>query len=129
MTADRTAIDERRRQWIDAVNAGSVEEYVDLLTEDVVWFPPGEAALHGREAFEDWVAPFMARYEYEFAIEGPEVTMAGGWAVERGQFETTLVSREEGETMSHSGTYLVLWRRDANDRWSIERYVDASQIP
>jgi len=129
MDDDANAIKRRRQQWVAAVNAGDVNRYLDLLAEDVVWLPPGQPAVSGRDAFAAWVDPFFQRYHYEFVLKAPKVTVAGDWAVERGAFETTMTSKADGQSDSHEGTYLVLWRRAAGDVWRIERYIDETQVP
>lgn len=128
MPSDREAIERRRREWIDAVNAHDVLRYVQILTEDVVWFPPGQDALSGRDAFVSWVRPFFDRFSYEFASREPEVQVAGDWAFERGIFESKMTSLDDRSRAQHAGRYLVIWRRDSDDVWRIERYVDQTQL-
>jgi len=127
MPSDLQAIEHQRKQWSAAVNARDVDRYLELLTEDIVWLPPGQPALSGREAFESWVRPFFERFSYEFVIVAAEVQMAGDWAVERGTFQTKMSSLDDGQTGHHGGTYLVLWRRELGDTWRIERYIDETQ--
>lgn len=129
MTDDCKSITRRRQRWIAAVNAGAVNDYLEVLTEDLVWLPPGQPALSGKDEFAAWVGAFFESYEYQFVVKEPEVTLAGDWAVERGTFETAMTSKEDGSVGRHEGTYIVLWRRADDDMWRIERYVDETQIP
>ena len=73
MHNDKTLIERRRIEWIEAVNAKSVDQYLELLTEDVVWIPPGQGAISGKTAFEAWVTPFFNRYDYLFELIDPVV--------------------------------------------------------
>lgn len=109
---------------MEVVNARDVDGYVELLTEDVVWLPPGQPALSGRRAFETWVRPFFERFSYAFTLTEPDVRLAGDWAVERGAFTSTMKSLDGGEPQQHAGRYMVLWRRVAEGEWRIERYID-----
>lgn len=34
--------------WLEAVEQADLDGYVDLVTDDVVWIPPGQEALQGR---------------------------------------------------------------------------------
>ena len=73
----------RRSAWISAVEAGVVENYAALVTEDVVWLPPYGTPVEGRAAFAQWLKPFMENYEYSFI---PTVTASqdfAGWAHRR----------------------------------------------
>lgn len=121
---DLQAIAHRRQEWIAAVNARDVARYLELLTPDIVWLPPGQPALSGRRAFESWVRPFFEQFAYEFDITEPDVRIAGDWAVERGAFQTRMKALDDGRSGQHEGRYLVIWRRASDNSWRIERYVD-----
>jgi len=129
MSDARQAIEKHRRAWVAAVNARDIDAYLDVLAPDVVWLPPGQSAVEGHDSFRDWVKPFFESYEYRFSIHDPVVTVAGLFAVERGRFETKMTSTKSGDTMSHAGTYVVLWRHEPDDCWVIERYIDGAMIP
>jgi len=124
--SDRVAIELRRQQWIDVTTAGDAAGCVELLTEDGVWFPPGMAALRGREPIRDWMAPFFELYEYEFTVLKSQLGLAGDWALDRGMFTSILTSRYDGRQTSHSGEYLISWRRESDGQWYIERYIHLS---
>ncbi len=126
--SDRVAIEGRRQTWIDVTTAGDADACMRLLTADVVWFPPGMAALAGREAVRDWMAPFFELYDYDFTVHGPRLQLAGDWAVDRGTFTSALISRHDGRRSSHSGEYLIVWRRESDDEWYIERYVHLNDL-
>lgn len=117
---------ESRQAWIEAVNRTDLDAYADVVCEDVVWIPPGQDAVQGRVAFRDWLAPFFEAYGYAFDVEDSDVNMAGDWAVETGEFRSRMTSRESGETMEHAGRFVLLWRREDDGRWRIERYVDVT---
>lgn len=125
---DLTAIDARRKEWIDAVNARDRDGYAALFTEDAVWVPPGVDAISGRESIRQFLGPFFARYEYEFSIAGPVVRVAGDWAVERGVFTSRMTPVSGGEGGSHSGIYHVIWRKEADGAWYLERYIDVTDL-
>lgn len=117
---------ESRRAWMAAVKRTDLAAYADLVCDDVVWLPPGRPAFQGRGAFRDWLAPFFEAYAYELDIEDSVVRVAGGWAVETGDFRSRMTSHATGETMEHAGSFIVLWRRDDDGRWRIERYMDVT---
>ena len=113
-----------RREWIAAVDGTDLDAYADLVCEDVVWMPPGGEPVHGRDAFREWCAPFFEAYAYEFEVDDATVRAAGGRAVETGTFRSRMTSRSAGETMEHVGRFVILWRRDEDGTWRIERYAD-----
>lgn len=123
-THDLEAIERQRRLWIEAVNTRDVDRHLELVTEDVVWLPPGRPAAGGKAGLAALLRPVFERFDLRFEIIGSVVRMAGDWAVERGSFRTDLSSLADGETGRHDGRYLVLWRRETDGEWRIERYID-----
>jgi uncharacterized protein (TIGR02246 family) len=115
-----------RRHWVHVVNAGDLERYAELLTQDAVWIPPGQPPVQGRKAIREWLEPIFREYRYDFALRGSRVQVAGDWAVERGVFDSSLERRADGDRHRHKGTYIVLWRQDESGEWRIERYIDGS---
>ncbi len=126
MTADPQAIHARREDWVAIVNAGDVDRYLSLLTEDCVWIPPGLSAITGKSAIGEWLKPFFNQFTYTFSITDIHLRIAGDWAVERAVFESRMTPKGGGEPMSHGGIYVVLWRREPDGKWCIERYVDVT---
>lgn len=129
LTPSLSALNDQRAAWVAAVRARDVEGYAALLTPDVVWFPPGQAALSGRLAFQAWVQPFFERFAYDFHLEDVRCQLAGSFARERGQFRTVMTPLGGGSPMQHRGEYLVLWRHNPAAGWQIERYVDLASPP
>lgn len=117
---------ESRQAWIEAVNRTDLDAYADVVCDDVVWIPPGQDAVQGRATFRDWLAPFFEAYAYAFDVDDAEVRMAGAWAVETGEFRSRMTSRATGEMLEHAGRFVLLWRREDDGRWRIERYVDVT---
>ncbi len=125
---DTDAIDGRRQEWVAVVNARDRAGYAALFMPDGVWVPPGQPAVRGREAIHAWLRPFFEQFEYDFSMTDSQVRVAGDCAVECGKFKSNLRPRSGGKASSHSGTYVVLWRRELDKRWYIERYMDVTDL-
>lgn len=123
MTDAETAI-RRRQAWIDAVEAGDAEAYAALVSDDVVWIPPSGDPLHGRAAFRAWLEPFVGAFGYEMHLETSATHEAGDWAWETGSFRSVMTPLDGGTPQEHRGRYFVLWHRDSDGVWRIDRYVD-----
>ena len=117
-------VKERHRHWIEAVNSRNLDAYAELVAEDVVWIPPVGPAIAGRQEFREWLRPFFVAYHYEYAPSNSRFLDAGDWVVESADFETQMTPVGGGPARSHEGAYLVIWRRDSDGAWRIERYVD-----
>lgn len=118
---------ERRHAWVSAVEGGDVDAYAAIVTEDVVWFPPGGDPLRGRAAFRRWLEPFMGAFGYNLKLRPVTSQEGAGWAYEAGAFRSIMEPLEGGATQEHHGNYFVLWRHANDDVWRIERYVDLGE--
>jgi len=121
-------VKERKRQWIEAVNSRNLDAYAELVADDVVWIPPVGAAITGRQEFRQWLRPFFGSYRYQYTSSNARVLDAGDWVVESADFKTQMTPVDGGPAMTHEGAYLVIWRRDSDGAWRIERYVDQSAL-
>ena len=124
---DDQAISEKRQKWISAVNAGDVKNYLLVLSENIVWFPPGGQVIGGKEKFRDWVDPFFQNFDYDFSVSQTGIKIIEDWAIERGEFTSKLTPKTGGEMMEHSGKYIIFWQREKDGEWKLERYIDDSQ--
>lgn len=128
MQEARKHLQQRRDEWVQLVNAGDLESYVALFSEDGVWLPPGQTAVVGRQAIREWLIPFFKQFDYNFSIQDEQTRIAGDWAIERGTFHSELTHKEGGDPMHHSGKYVVLWHRSEDGLWHIDRYIDVTEI-
>ncbi len=115
---------DRRDEWSEAVNSRDVDTYADLVADDVIWIPPNGAVIAGREQFRAWLAPFFEDHEYNYRASNTAMKRADPWVVETSDFESVMTPAAGGTSMSHTGRYLAMWRRDAGQPWRIDRYVD-----
>lgn len=120
-------ISKRRAEWISAVNRSDLSRYAALVSENVVWFPPGQPPIEGRRGFEDWLKPFFENFDYEFKLKDVSLRLDNDWAIETGVFETILTAKD-ARTSRHEGEYVAFWHREPDGEWYLERYVDQSEL-
>lgn len=122
------ALEERHREWIQVVNGGDIDAYCEILTVDAVWIPPRSEPVEGREAFKNWLAPFVERYSYQFDLSDQRIHVAGNRAFERARFTSEMTPKSGGASMTHSGTFTALWMKEQDNNWYIERYIDDTNL-
>lgn len=118
------SLKKQHQKWIDVVNNEDIDAYANIIAEDAVWMPPGQQPIIGREAFKQWLAPFFERYSYNFSISEEQFIVSGDWAFERAKFTSKMTQNSGGDSMTHSGTFTVLWYGGKNKNWCIDRYID-----
>lgn len=122
MTPDE-ALEEVRRTYMDAVNAGDADAVAALHTEDALHLPAGMPSVEGRSSIRELTASSLERMPpgARFAFEPREVRVADGWAVERGVTEAA-----EGFP---SGKYVMLYEREEDGCWRISWSITNSDEP
>lgn len=117
-TEPRDAIARVRSVYVEAFNAGRIEEVAALHTEDVISMPAGMPAVEGRAALLDHMtASFEAAPEgFRFTFQATDLRIADGWAVERGVTGGDVEGSGGGIP---AGKYVLLYERGSDGCWRI----------
>jgi uncharacterized protein (TIGR02246 family) len=101
-----------------------------LMADDVVLMPPGETVLKGKEAVRNWYDQLLTQLRTaDLTVTDREVLIGGEWATELATFEWTLVPVGGGAAITDRGTYVQVWRREADGRWLFARELWNSTSP
>ena len=118
-TAVRSAIEDVWREYSDSLNAGDLDRWLSLWTEDGVQMPPNEPAVVGKERIAERVQGFVDRFAFDISITNEEVGAAGEWAYARGVYAATLTPKEGGDRVQIDGKYMTILRRQSDGSWKI----------
>ena len=104
----------------DAVTAGeNIDEIMSTCwTDDAIVYPPGQAALRGKEAIREWVSSALDIPGLEITWETHDVVMAesGEMAYLTHTNEITAPDSAGNLVTSH-GKGVTIWRRTAEGEW------------
>ena len=115
----RGAADEEFR----AMACGDVAAFLNLLSPDVVFFPPNEAPRSG-SAVAPWIGQFLSGYTVEFLNHRhDECLLAEGWALLRTSFKWRVTRRVGGEDFVRQGNTMRVFRQDASGAWLLTREI------
>lgn len=103
--------------YAEHYSMGHAGMVADLYTEDAVTMFAEQPAASGRDAIEAAIAEVIAEASPTLTIMDSETLMLGeGLAMDRGHF--TMEWTVEGESVTRSGTYMVLCR-ETTDGWKL----------
>jgi uncharacterized protein (TIGR02246 family) len=126
---DTGAIERFTAEWNAAMKAKDVTRLVSMVTEDVVFLPPGFPPIRGRQAVEAMYRSFFpqfSRIEQEAVSE--EVEVMGDWAFAWGTESTVLIPQGEGAPIRMDGKGLSILKRQADGSWKCARAINNSQV-
>jgi ketosteroid isomerase-like protein len=106
-----------------AMASGDVAAFLDLLSPDVVFFPPNEAPRSG-SAVAPWIGQFLSGYTVEFLRHRhDECFLAEGQALLRTSFKWRVTPRAGGEDLVRQGNTMRVFRQDETGAWRLTREI------
>jgi ketosteroid isomerase-like protein len=117
--AVETVADEEFR----VMEAGDVSRFLDLVTDDVIFFPPNSSPKTG-DAVAPWIAEFLQGYTVAFQERRhDELLTSDDWAVLRTSFRWRVAPRAGGDGFVRRGNTVRVFRRAGNGSWQLAREI------
>ena len=123
-----SAVNEIWDRYTSSLNAGDLDAWMSVWSDDGIQMPPGEAPLVGRGAIRARNRPLLDQFAYDMRITNEEVGVAGGWAFTRGRYSVTLTPKAGGESTSIDGKYMTILQRQPDGSWKIHRDIFNSNV-
>lgn len=120
---EKTAIQKAAAEHAAATSRGGTEGargYTSFATADARWLPLESPAISGREAIEQWVAPFTEMKDFWVTWDHPHVVVArsGDIGYSVGTYKGAGQDRE-GKTQVFEGKLVNIWHKQADGSWKI----------
>lgn len=125
VAAVRQSIARGDSMWADAFKRGDAAGVAALYTDDAMVLMTSVPAMRGRAAIEAGNAkmmPGMGVKDVKISVDDVEVH--GDVAIETGKYEFTLQPPGATAPTVDTGTYVAVWKRQADGSWKL--YRDAS---
>ena len=116
--ADVEAIEAVHRRWIAAESSGNSKVVLELCTDDVVWIPPGRAALRGKPAIGEWLDQPGGEIR-QLQIRNVRISGSGSVAYKLADYEARVVPPGSPDQVTATGIHLWVLRRRADSTWAV----------
>ena len=120
MGPNEREIREVHSTWIDAVNAGDLDGLLTLITDDVVFFGPGQSPV-GRDGFAANFSAAHQQVRIRCISELEEVVVVGEVAYTRSRDSLSVSPLVGGEESRLAGDRLTIYRKQPDGRWLLAR--------
>lgn len=118
----KDAIQAREKEWSAAYLAGNGKAIAALYTKDAASVPASGEWDRGRDAIAKSNQAQLDSMKVTMRQDiTEEVTPAGDYALEIGNYSYTGTGKADGKPRSGSGRYMVLWQKDADGVWRLHR--------
>jgi uncharacterized protein (TIGR02246 family) len=124
-----TAVDRIWKEYSSSLNAGDLDRWLALWTEDGVQMPPDEPAVAGKDRIRARNKAVLDRFAFNIGITNEEVRSAGDLAFARGTYKATLSPKQGGAGISINGKYMTILIRQPDGSWKIHRDIFNSNVP
>jgi uncharacterized protein (TIGR02246 family) len=119
--ADLDAIREKMKQFAIAINAGDLDGWIAMWTDDGIQMPPDTPARIGKEQIRAGMKPAFDQFILKMVINPEELRALGDLGFERGTFTETMIPRAGGETEKFDGKYLTILEKQTDGSWKVTR--------
>ncbi len=121
--SDVAALETLIDEWINLCLDRNWDGLLDLLTDDVVFMPPGEPMVSGKHDIESWLGEFPVMTEFSSSVS--HIDGRADMAALRGSFDMT-VDAGEGEMARLVGKWMATYRKEGGhwrcvtDCWNLD---------
>lgn len=126
---DVAAINKVREMEATSVNSLNLETITSIYAHDVEYLPPGEPALKGTDAVQEWVAAMVEQFDVDLKYTAAEVEVIGDWAFEQYAGTATLAPKAGGDSVVEHVRGIHIYRRGEDGSWKITHDIWNSDAP
>jgi uncharacterized protein (TIGR02246 family) len=116
--ADLQAIRSLEQRWLAEELAGNASAVLEFCSDDVVWMPPTERALHGKAAVQAWLLGPAARIEH-LDLCNVRIDGDGSVAFKSADYQTRYVPAGSTHPVTRAGSHVWVLRRRADSTWRV----------
>jgi ketosteroid isomerase-like protein len=123
---DSAAVRASAELWRTKMVEGDFDAWAKSVTEDAVLYPPNSKPVVGRNAAIAFAKAYPKITKFDINIE--EMVGRGDAATDRGTFTLT-AQLPNGMAVNDTGSFLSLFRRQADGTWAHSRVMWHSDLP
>ena len=117
---DKQLIDQGHQAFLDAMAENNTEKLLEVLTEDVAFYPPGSDPVVGHDGVRNWYNGIKTQMLTEsLAVPNREVVISGDFGIETGNYQWTLKPTDGGEPFNASGFFIAIWHKQSDGEWKV----------
>jgi len=119
LEAERAAVLQTDKEWASVAAEGSdLDRIVSFWADDAIVFPPGAAAVVGKDAIRQYIAESLKIPGFRVGWESTQVTISPSgdfaYAVGKNHFS---FNDSEGNQITSYGKVVTVWRKEADGSW------------
>ena len=126
--ADTAAINAIWSTYVSSLEAGDIDAWLSLWTEDGVQMPPNEAPVIGKDKLRQRNGAALDLFTVAIDITNQEVGVAGEWAFSRGVYAATFTPKDGSQLIPVDGKFMTILSIQTDGGWKIHRDIFNSSV-
>ena len=124
----KLAIDSQNAAYNKAYNNKDAESVGALHTIDATVMPPNQKIAQGRKEIINATNAEIQAGAQDLKFESLELVVSGDIAYETGLYSLNVKPKGQ-ESFSDNGKVILIWKRQSNDEWLIDKDIWNSDLP
>jgi ketosteroid isomerase-like protein len=117
---DKQLIDQGHEHFLRAMAANNTEELLEVLTDDVTFYPPGSDPVEGHDGVRNWYNHIKTEMlTDDLSVPTREVVISGEYGIETGIYKWTLKPTDGGDPINISGHFMAIWQKLPDGSWRV----------
>ncbi|HEY1773755.1 MAG TPA: nuclear transport factor 2 family protein [Gammaproteobacteria bacterium] len=117
------ALEKRIAQWLDGYNRADVKQMMDVFSADFTDESNDVVPTANKAQVTQAFTSLFAKYDARIVSITDEIRVSGDMAFDRGHYIQTFTSKTGGTTITQTGRFLEVWKRE-DGVWRVQHVMD-----
>lgn len=115
--------------YVEAINSNNLENFLDMLTDDVVFMAPNAPIMVGKDELRAWATPYLDAYTVGWEKTELELVVNGDWAYSLYSYREDDTPKAGGPRLQDTGKGIIIYHYDIDGVWRVARDAWNSDLP
>lgn len=112
-----------RDEWVQDLRTKQLEPILKFYAADASFLQPNGDRLAGSAAIRSLFQTIMATFNSDLTLHSRNLDVSGDLAYDSGDFEESLTTISTGAKINSKGSYVIIYKRQADGSWRIVQHV------
>jgi ketosteroid isomerase-like protein len=122
-TATLAALAKLRETWVQDLRTKQLEPILKFYAADAAFLQPDGERITGSAAIRTLFQTIMATFNSDLTLHSQNLEASGDLAYDSGDFQETLTNIATGAKINSKGSYVIIYKLQANGAWQIVQHV------
>lgn len=122
-TSAAATLAKMREEWVQDLRTKQLEPILKFYAPDASFLQPNGDRLTGSAAIRNLFQTIMATFNSDLTLHSRSLEVSGELAYDSGDFEESLTTISTGAKINSKGSYIIIYKRQADGSWRIAQQV------